>query len=170
MFSFSGVTGSAVSVGEDCRKVHPGASDCQWEQKNTHLTLGKSITLQHDRSNETNSSVITDGPQEDEKRISLHLELDSDGQNGNVSDEKQENVSIGTVQTPHLGDDVAIVAALDNSDSGSIISLASSFNDVSSTTNSKTEDGDSSSVKSKKRRSFFNFRRSKKEHKKEVIL
>jgi hypothetical protein len=115
---------------------------------------------------------------EDENQVSLRLECDSTPLESNSDknfetncDERQEISNIVTIQTPQSSVEGVIGSPQDNSDSGSIISLTSSFNDVSSSANnSKTTDGDGASVKSKKRRSFFNFRRSKKDHKKEVIL
>ena len=107
------------------------------------------------------------------ERSSLKLELSSTqlenviGPNDDVSLEKEKNtIAINTPETQ----EGCVITPCENSDSGSMISISSSINDISSLKGSKTEDGDNSSVKSKKRRSFFNFRRSKKDQKKEVIL
>ena len=135
--------------------------------------MPQSQTISSDLSN-----LSADKSLKDEKKISLRLECDSPQLESHSDktletncDEKQEISNIVTIQTPQSSEEGIIGSPQDNSDSGSIISLTSSFNDVSSSANnSKTTDGDSSSVKSKKRRSCFNFRRSKKDHKKEVIL
>lgn len=83
--------------------------------------------------------------------------------------EKEHKSNMVTINTP-LESECGVVTPCENSDSGSIISMSSSYTDISSIKGAKAEDGDNSSVKSKKRRSFFNFRRSKKDQKKEVIL
>ena len=108
------------------------------------------------------------------EKSDLRLELSSVGGDDSYSLEANENKldkpqNVVTIYTPESVEGSAITPC-ENSDSGSIISMSSSFNDVSSIKGSKADDGDNSSVKSKKRRSFFNFRRSKKDTKKEVIL
>ena len=107
------------------------------------------------------------------EKSSLKLELSSTqvenvyGPNDEISLDKEKNII--AISTPETRDG-CVITPCENSDSGSMISISSSINDISSLKGSKTEDGDNSSVKSKKRRSFFNFRRSKKDQKKEVIL
>ena len=108
------------------------------------------------------------------EKSDLKLELSSIGGDESYSLEANENKldkpqNVVTIHTPESAEGSAITHC-ENSDSGSVISMSSSFNDVSSIKGSKADDGDNSSVKSKKRRSFFNFRRSKKDTKKEVIL
>ena len=168
-----------MSVGNDCGHLLPVASDSRLEQKDQY-SVEKSTNISQSQTISSDlASVSADkSVKEDENQVSLRLECDSTPLESNSDknfetncDERQKISNIVTIQTPQSSVEGVIGSPQDNSDSGSIISLTSSFNDVSSSANnSKTTDGDGTSVKSKKRRSFFNFRRSKKDHKKEVIL
>ena len=167
------------SIGGDCGQLHLVASDSRLDDKNHHVLLEKSVTLQnsHPRSNEMNTgSILVPFTLEgDEKNSTLVPTTSSypyeQDEVDNEKDKKQKENQNVTILAPRSTDEENVVRSIhDNSDSGSIISLASSSTDISSINNARTEDGDGSSVKSKKRRSFFNFRRSKKDHKKEVIL
>ena len=178
-YFFAAVTGSAVSVGNDCGHIHPVASNNGLEQNDQYIRVEKSNLPQNQTISSDISNLTADkSAKEDVTKISLLLQCDSTQLESNSEiglesncDEKQEIASLVTIQTPQSTEKGIIGSPQDNSDSGSIISLTSSCNDISSSANnSKTTDGDSTSVKSKKRRSFFNFRRSKKDHKKEVIL
>ena len=155
------------------------ATDSRLEQKDQHFKVEKSTNMPQSQTISSDlSDLSADKSVKDENKVPLRLGCDSSQLESNSDktletncDEKQDISNIVTIQTPQSSEERIIGSPQDNSDSGSIISLSSSFNDVSSSANnSKTTDGDSTSVKSKKRRSFFNFRRSKKDHKKEVIL
>ena len=77
----------------------------------------------------------------------------------------EKNVSVN-ILTAGAADETAIAGSTqENSDSGSVISIASTNTSVNM---AKSEDGDNTSLRTKKRRSFFNFRRSKKD-KKEIL-
>ena len=161
-----------------CDELHIAAPDNKTEQQNNHLTLEKCMTIdqsQPEISDELSTLSFTSS--KDQQKILIYEDTGSLKQDEDncdnlkeiTSDQKLSNLGSENTHPPLTREEGAIAGSRDNSDSGSIISLSSSFNDVSSVKNAKTEN-DNESVKSKKRRSFFNFRRSKKDHKKEVIL
>ena len=176
---FPAAAGSVATMDTACDELHIAAPDNKTEQQNNHLTLEKCMTMdqsQPEISDELSSLLFTSS--KDQQKILIYedtgsVKQDEDNRDDNLkestSDQKPSNLGSDNTHPPLTREEGAIAVSRDNSDSGSIISLSSSFNDVSSVKNAKTEN-DNESVKSKKRRSFFNFRRSKKDHKKEVIL
>ena len=175
---FLAAAGSVATMDTACDELHIAAPDNKTEQQNNHLTLEKCMTIdqsQPEISDELSSLSFTSS--KDQQKILIYensglVKQDEDGCDNLkeiTSDQKLSNLGSDNTHPPLTREEGAIAGSRDNSDSGSIISLSSSFNDVSSVKNAQTEN-DNASVKSKKRRSFFNFRRSKKDHKKEVIL
>ena len=175
---FPAAAGSVATMDTACDELHIAAPDNNTEQQNNHLTLEKCMTIdqsQPEISDELSTLSFTSS--KDQQKILIYEDTGSLKQDEDncdnlkeiTSDQKLSNLGSENTHPPLTREEGAIAGSRDNSDSGSIISLSSSFNDVSSVKNAKTEN-DNESVKSKKRRSFFNFRRSKKDHKKEVIL
>ena len=185
-YTIIAVTGSIQSIGSDCGQFHHITSDNRLERPQ-NLGLEKSVIVQHIQpsSNDIDTasvatSTLKENVENNTSDINTNVNLSDRNLINDVnnleekqhfSEARKENVNLTTVLTSRSTDEETVVRCVeDNSDSGSVISLASSSIDISSVNSKKTEDGDSSSVKSKKRRSFFNFRRSKKDHKKEVLL
>ena len=151
------------------------ASDSRLVERIQYTTVEDSNNQQKEKlaSNIASHEVVQSNVTTSYEKSDLRLELSSVAGDESYSLEANENndkpQNVVTIHTPGSVEGSTITPC-ENSDSGSIISMSSSFNDISSIKGSKADDGDNSSVKSKKRRSFFNFRRSKKDTKKEVIL
>ena len=162
---------SSVSVGV----MHPATSDSRLQQNNEHKKLVVESQQANNNSSTQSASYSGDMDHNNEATDHHHTIVNSadDAQLNSSKEEKADAdvISVVNIVTSGPSDGspgmtgVGSTTNNDISDSGSVVSLASSSNtDISVSTKTENSEGQ------KKRKSFFNFRRSKKDHKKEVIL
>ena len=160
--------------------MHPAASDSRLQQPKQHITLGKATKLQSNQAgctgSNTSAALISSTSKGDVSLLVNPTDYLCSSSNQHETDDNsihlssreetpEENVNVN-ILTAGATDETAIAGSIqENSDSGSVISIASTNTSVNI---SKSEDGDNASLRTKKRRSFFNFRRSKKD-KKEIL-
>merc|ERR1719266_1020586 len=142
----SGVSGSAISMDHNDSQLHAVASDSRLEDRIQYPTLVESNTLQNDmleRSELPSVSAESEATATYEK-TALTLELTSTtSDETNISKtqeirlDKEQNSNIVTIHTPLESGGCGVGTPCENSDSGSIISMSSSYNDISSIKGSK---------------------------------